>query len=113
MNNRLEKLTVRAQMSAEDESVGNVFISGPITSWAWDDFNETDSLQVRRELEKVADAQTLNLFIDSPGGYLDEGMTMMRLIKEHKAAKKHAYCMECASAATLLCIPCDTVTARR
>lgn len=111
MNNRLEKLTVRAQMSAEDESVGNVFISGPITSWAWDDFNETDSLQVRRELEKVADAQTLNLFIDSPGGYLDEGMTMMRLIKEHKAAKKHAYCMECASAATLLCIPCDTVTA--
>ena len=111
MNNRLEKMTVRAQMSAEEESVGNVFISGPITDWAWEDFNETDSMQVRRELEKVADAQTLNLFIDSPGGYLDEGMTMMRLIKEHKARTKHAYCMECASAATLLCIPCDTVTA--
>ena len=63
------------------------------------------------ELEKVADAQTLNIYIDSPGGYLDEGMTMMRLIKEHKASRKNAYCMECASAATLLCIPCDTVTA--
>ena len=111
MNNRLEKLTFRAQMSADGANVGNVYISGPITSWAWDDFNETDSLQVRRELEKVADAQTLNIYIDSPGGYLDEGMTMMRLIKEHKAKTKNAYCMECASAATLLCIPCDTVTA--
>ena len=111
MNNRLEKLTFRAQMSAEEAGVGNVYISGPITSWAWDDFNETDSLQVRRELEKVADAQTLNIYIDSPGGYLDEGMTMMRLIKEHKAKTKNAYCMECASAATLLCIPCDRVTA--
>ena len=111
MNNRLEKLTFRAQMSADEANVGNVYISGPITSWAWDDFNETDSMQVRRELEKVADAQTLNIYIDSPGGYLDEGMTMMRLIKEHKASRKNAYCMECASAATLLCIPCDTVTA--
>lgn len=111
MNNRLEKLTFRAQMSADGANVGNVYISGPITSWAWDDFNETDSVQVRRELEKVADAQTLNIYIDSPGGYLDEGMTMMRLIKEHKASRKNAYCMECASAATLLCIPCDTVTA--
>lgn len=109
--NRLEKLTVRAQMSEQDASVGSVYISGPITNWAWDDFNETDSVQVRRELEKVADAQVLNLYIDSPGGYLDEGMTMMRLIKEHKASEKHAYCMECASAATLLCIPCNTVTA--
>ena len=111
MNNRLEKLTFRAQMSADGANVGNVYISGPITNWAWDDFNETDSVQVRRELEKVADAQTLNIYIDSPGGYLDEGMTMMRLIKEHKASRKNAYCMECASAATLLCIPCDTVTA--
>ena len=56
MNNRLEKLTFRAQMSADGANVGNVYISGPITSWAWDDFNETDSVQVRRELEKVADA---------------------------------------------------------
>ena len=111
MKSRLEKLTVRARMSAEDASVGNVTISGPITSWAWEDYNETDSTQVRRELEKVADAKTLNIYIDSPGGYLDEGMTMMRLIKEHKAERKNAYCMECASAATLLCIPCDTVTA--
>ena len=65
MNNRLEKLTFRAQMSADEANVGNVYISGPITSWAWDDFNETDSVQVRRELEKVADAQTLNIYIDS------------------------------------------------
>lgn len=105
------KLLFDARMSADEAKVGNVYISGPITSWAWEDYNETDSRQVQRALNSVKEAETLNIYIDSPGGYLDEGMTMMRLLSEHPAKEKHAYCMECASAATLLLIPCTRVTA--
>lgn len=105
------KLFFEARMSADDAKVGNVYISGPITSWAWEELNETSGKQVQRALDSVKDAETLNIYIDSPGGYLDEGMTMMRLLKEHTAKEKHAYCMECASAATLLLIPCTRVTA--
>ena len=105
------KLFFEARMSADDAKVGNVYISGPITSWAWEELNETSGKQVQRALDSVKDAETLNIYIDSPGGYLDEGMTMMRLLKEHAAKEKHAYCMECASAATLLLIPCTRVTA--
>ena len=106
---RLEALTIRAEMSADDNSVGNVYINGPITFWAWDGFNETDAVGVRKALKAVEDAKVLNVFIDSPGGYLDEAMTMMREISEHKAETKNAYLMECASAATLLALPCHHV----
>ena len=75
-------------MSADDAKVGNVYISGPITSWAWEELNETSGKQVQRALDSVKDAETLNIYIDSPGGYLDEGMTMMRLLKEHAAKEK-------------------------
>lgn len=107
---RLEALSIRAEMSADDNSVGNVYINGPITFWAWEGFNETDAVSVRKALKAVENATTLNVYIDSPGGYLDEAMTMMREISEHKADTKNAYLMECASAATLLALPCHHVS---
>ena len=107
---RRDRLTVRAQMSADENGVGNVYINGPICSWAWPEFNETDVSMLRSALAEVGDATTLNVYIDSPGGYLDEGMSMMREIAEHPAAKKHAFLMECASAATLPALACDRVS---
>lgn len=106
-----DRLIVRAEMSADENGVGNVYINGPICQWALPDiFNETDASTLRRALSSVADAKTLNVYIDSPGGYLDEGMTMMREIAEHKATTKHAFLMKCASAATLPALACDRVS---
>ena len=81
------KLFFEARMSADDAKVGNVYISGPITSWAWEELNETSGKQVQRALDSVKDAETLNIYIDGPGGYLDEGMTMMRLLKGKRQGK--------------------------
>ena len=107
---RRDRLTIRAQMSADESGVGNVYINGPICAWAWPEFNETDVSMLRKALSDVGDATTLNVYIDSPGGYLDEGMSMMREIAEHPAATKHAFLMECASAATLPALACDRVS---
>ena len=107
---RLQSLNIQAQMSAENPTVGNVYINGPITFWAWPEiFNETDAITLRSMLSEVKDAEVLNVYIDSPGGDLDEGMTMMREIAEHGAKQKNAYLMECCSAATLLALPCHHV----
>ena len=47
------KLFFEARMSADDAKVGNVYISGPITSWAWEELNETSGKQVQRALDSV------------------------------------------------------------
>ena len=110
VNKTKMSLSIHAQMSADDAKVGNVYINGPITFWAWPEiFNETDAITLRKALKDVEDAETLNVYIDSPGGYLDEGMTMMREIAEHGAKTKNAFLMECCSAATLLALPCHHV----
>ena len=40
------KLFFEARMSADDAKVGNVYISVPITSWAWEELNETSGKQM-------------------------------------------------------------------
>lgn len=107
---RMEPLNIRAEMSANEAGEGNVYINGPIVAYAYPDyFNETNAFSVRKALAAVDEAKTLNIYIDSPGGYLDEAMTIMTEISNHKATQKNAYIMECASAATLATLPCNRV----
>ncbi len=106
----VDALTISAQMSADDAQTGNIYINGPIVAYAMPEyFNETGAFSVRKALKAVDGASTLNVYIDSPGGYLDEARTIMREIAEHRASKKNAFVMECASAATLITLPCDKV----
>lgn len=109
-NKQFEPLIIRAEMSADEEGIGDIYIKGPIVAYAWPEYyNETDAFSVRKALAGVDDAKVLNIHIDSPGGYLDEAMTIMSEISEHGATQKNAYIMECASAATLLTLPCNNV----
>lgn len=109
--NSVGTLNITAEMMNDEPGTGNVYISGPIVAFAYPDyFNETSAFSVRKALAAIDGAETLNVYIDSPGGYLDEAMTIMREIAEHKATKKNAFIMECASAATLATLPCDHVS---
>lgn len=97
--------------SMGDDDTGEVHIYGYIVSWAWPEWNETSAKMVRDALNAVKDARVLNVYVDSPGGYLDEGMSIMQEIGKHGAATKNAYLGECCSAATLPPLACDNIYA--
>ncbi len=75
-----KKTDIRFEVSAEKEKEAKLYIYGPIGSY----FNENNGDDVRRKLENT-DAETIHVHISSPGGSAFEGVTVMNLLKNHKA----------------------------
>lgn len=65
----------------------NIQIYGQIGGFSW--FDEPVSAdQVYKELENFGnDIDTINLYINSPGGSVTEGCAIYSALKEHKAVK--------------------------
>ncbi|WP_339194274.1 head maturation protease, ClpP-related [Paenibacillus sp. FSL P4-0176] len=64
--------------------IGELYIYGDIVSWAWDD-EDTSANSFKRDLDNLGDITTLNLYINSPGGSVFEGVTIYNILKRHKA----------------------------
>ncbi|SDD27243.1 ATP-dependent Clp protease, protease subunit [Paenibacillus sp. UNCCL117] len=70
--------------AAATDGQGDLFIYGDITSWEWDD-SDTSANSFKRDLDALGDIQTLNLYINSPGGSVFEGVAIYNILKRHKA----------------------------
>src|SRR5690625_1983559 len=70
------------KMSADDTA--DIFIYGEITRYEW---NETDTTasSFKKELDDLGDVSTINLYVNSPGGSVFEGITIHNMLKRHKA----------------------------
>lgn len=70
--------------AAAKEGEGELYIYGDITSWEWDE-TDTSANSFKRDLDALGDIHTLNLYMNSPGGSVFEGVTIYNILKRHKA----------------------------
>jgi len=75
------------QMKASaDGKSADIFIYGEITKWAWEELGEVSSITFKSELDALGDdVGTINLYINSPGGSVFEGLAIGNMLKRHKA----------------------------
>lgn len=71
-------------MSADGKS-GDIFIYGEITKYAWEDEGEHSATTFKNELDNLGDVERINLYVNSPGGSVFEGITIHNMLKRHKA----------------------------
>lgn len=68
------------------DGVGELYIYGDIVSWVWDDYPEdTSATSFKRDLDALGDIKTLNLYINSPGGSVFEGIAIYNILQRHPA----------------------------
>ncbi|ABS33643.1 Clp protease ClpP [Clostridium botulinum] len=70
--------------STENENIGEAYIYGDIVSYKWDD-TDTTAKSFKEDLDSLGDIDTLNIYINSPGGSVFQGQAIYNIIKRHKA----------------------------
>lgn len=72
--------------ASADGKSADVFIYGEITKWAWEEYGEVSSATFKSELDNLGDnVETINLFINSPGGSVFETMAIIAMLERHPA----------------------------
>lgn len=72
------------KMSTDGKS-GDIFIYGEITKYAWEEYGEKSAKIFQQELSELEDVETINLFVNSPGGSVFEGIAIHNMLKRHSA----------------------------
>lgn len=66
--------------------MADVFIYGEITKYAWEEYGEVSSITFKNELDELGDGiETINLYINSPGGSVFETMAIIAMLQRHPA----------------------------
>lgn len=76
------------------EKVGQtatINIYGDICSWAWEELGETSAVTLSKQLEAIGDVDHIDVYINSYGGEVAEGLAIYNALKRHKA-KVTTYC---------------------
>lgn len=71
------------------EKSANLYIYGEIvdnTDWKWDEYDVMPD-DVKKTLEQVEGLETLNIYINSPGGSVFAGTAIYNMLKRNKAKK--------------------------
>lgn len=95
------------KMSADSKSA-DIFIYGDITRYEWDD-SDTSASGFKEELDALGDVSTINLYINSPGGSVFEGVAIHNMLKRHKAKINVYVDALAASIASVIAMAGDTI----
>lgn len=95
------------KMSA-DKKLADVFIYGEIVSYQWDE-SDTTATSFKKELDNLGDIADINLYINSPGGSVFEGVAIHNMLKRHKAAVTVHVDALAASIASVIAMAGDTI----
>lgn len=71
--------------ASANKNEADVFIYGEITKWAWEEYGEVSSIAFKNELDELSDVEKINLYINSPGGSVFEGLAIYNMLKRHEA----------------------------
>lgn len=90
--------------------VGEIYIYGTIisSSYKWDDSDVTLS-EFKEQLDEFKDMKNLDIFINSPGGSVTTGVSMLNLLKRHNATKNVYIDALSASIASVLMMSYDNL----
>lgn len=96
------------RMSADDSSSADIFIYGDITRYRWDE-EDTTANSFKEDLDALGDVSTINLYINSPGGSVFEGVAIHNMLKRHKAKVNVYIDALAASIASVIAMAGDTI----
>ncbi|KMY59963.1 head maturation protease, ClpP-related [Geobacillus stearothermophilus] len=95
-------------MSADGSNSADIFIYGDIVSYQWDE-TDTSAASFKKDLDAVGDVDTINLYINSPGGNVFEGVAIHNMLKRHKAKINVYVDALAASIASVIAMAGDTI----
>lgn len=74
----------------KEKQTATLNIYGDITSWAWFD-DEVSAANLSKQLEALGDVDQIDVYINSNGGEVKEGLAIYNALRRHKA-KVTTYC---------------------
>lgn len=96
------------KMSADGKS-GEIFIYGEITKYAWEEYGEKSAKIFQQELAELGDVETINLYVNSPGGSVFEGIAIHNMLKRHSARVVAHVDAVAASIASVIIMAADEI----
>ena len=63
----------------------DINIYGDITSWAWEEFGDVSAVNLSKQLEQLEGVSKINVYINSYGGEVAEGLAIYNSLKRHPA----------------------------
>lgn len=96
------------KMSADGSNSADIFIYGDIVSYRWDE-SDTSASSFKEDLDNLGDVSTINLYINSPGGSVFEGIAIHNMLKRHKAKVNVYVDALAASIASVIAMAGDTI----
>lgn len=73
------------------KQTATITIYGDICSWAWEEFGEMSAQILSKQLEALGDVNEINVYINSYGGEVAEGLAIYTALRRHKA-KVRTFC---------------------
>ena len=68
-----------------------ITIYGDICSWAWEEYGDMSAQILSKQLEALGDVNEINVYINSYGGEVAEGLAIYNALRRHKA-KIRTFC---------------------
>ncbi len=96
------------EVKAAGEKIGEVYIYGRIVSYRWDDEDVT-AKSFNEDLKALGDIDTLNIYVNSPGGSVFQAQAIHSIITRQKAEKNAYIDGLAASAASFLIMAADKI----
>lgn len=75
------------EFKAQSQSEADLYLYIEIASWGGG-YQAHSAKSFKNELDDLGNVQTLNVYINSPGGDVFEGLAIYNMLKRHKAHKK-------------------------
>ncbi len=75
----------------KEKQTATLNIYGDITSWPWEELGEVSAISLSKQLEALGDVEQIDVYINSYGGEVAEGLAIYNALRRHKA-KVTTYC---------------------
>ena len=75
----------------KEKQTATLNIYGDITSWPWEELGEVSAVSLSKQLEALGDVEQIDVYINSYGGEVAEGLAIYNALRRHKA-KVTTYC---------------------
>lgn len=85
----------------------DLYMYGEISSWEWE--GSTSASSFKKDLDDLGDVANINLYINSPGGDVFEGISIGSMIQRHKATVTGYVDGLAASIASVILASCNKV----
>lgn len=108
MQNR--RMTFEMKVNPETEDSADLYIFDNVgESWKDNDSNISTAKAFKKALDEAGKVRTLNIHVNSCGGYCDDGVAIYSMLKSHSAFKNAYVDGYACSIASLIVVACDKV----